>query len=61
MTEPAPAPVPTPRRRGLAQALVPSASILAFAAILAVRVNRQALNTDMSGEGRAQPPAPLVQ
>jgi hypothetical protein len=46
MTEPATAPVPKPRRRGLALALVLVASVLAFAAILAVWANRQVLNTD---------------
>ena len=45
MTEPAPAPA-KPRRRGLALALILVASVLAFAAILAVWINRQALNTD---------------
>ena len=46
MTEPARAPDAKPRRRGLALALILVASVLAFAAILAVWVNRQALNTD---------------
>ena len=45
MTEPAPARA-KPRRRGLALALILVASVLAFAAILAVWINRQALNTD---------------
>ena len=35
-----------PRRRGWARALVVLASVLAFAAILAVWANRQVLNTD---------------
>src|SRR5687768_2020957 len=35
-----------PRRRGWARALVVVASVLAFAAILAVWANRQVLNTD---------------
>jgi hypothetical protein len=47
MTEPAaPDPAPKPRHRGVARALVLVASVLAFAAILAIWVNRQALNTD---------------
>jgi hypothetical protein len=46
MTEPPPAAAVKPRRRGLALALVLVASVLAFAAILAVWVDRQALNTD---------------
>jgi hypothetical protein len=37
---------PPPRRRGWARALVVLASVLAFAAILAVWANRQVLNTD---------------
>ena len=45
MTDTPPAPQAKARRR-LAIALVLIASILAFAAILAVWVNRQALNTD---------------
>jgi hypothetical protein len=46
MTDPPPAPAVKPRRRGLGVALVLVASLLAFAALLAVWVNRQALNTD---------------
>jgi hypothetical protein len=46
MTEPPRAAAVKPRRRGLALALVLVASVLAFAAILAVWVDRQALNTD---------------
>jgi hypothetical protein len=46
MTDPVPAPDRTPRRRRLGLALVLIASLLAFPAILAVWVNRQALNTD---------------
>ena len=46
MTESTPVPDAKPRRRGLARALVLVAAVLAFAAILAVWVNRQALNTD---------------
>jgi hypothetical protein len=45
MTEAAPAET-RPRRRGWARALVVLASILAFAAILAIWANRQLLNTD---------------
>jgi hypothetical protein len=46
MADTAPPANPKPRRRGLALALVLVASVLALAAILAVWVNRQALNTD---------------
>jgi hypothetical protein len=46
MTDTAPAPPQKPRRRGIGLALVLIASVLAFPAILAVWVNRQALNTD---------------
>lgn len=46
MTEPPPAAAVKPRRRGLALALVVVASVFAFAALLAVWVDRQALNTD---------------
>jgi hypothetical protein len=45
MTDTPPAPDVKPRRRGLGLALVLVATVLAFAAILAVWVNRQALNT----------------
>ena len=46
MTEAASAPDRKPRRRGLALALILVATVLAFAAILALWVNRQVLNTD---------------
>jgi hypothetical protein len=46
MTDTAPTAHTKPRRRPLGLALVLLASVLAFAAILAVWVNRQALNTD---------------
>ena len=46
MTEAASAPERKPRRRGLALALILVATVLAFAAILAVWANRQVLNTD---------------
>jgi hypothetical protein len=46
MTEAASAPARKPPRRGVALALILVATVLAFAAILAVWVNRQVLNTD---------------
>ena len=46
MTDTAPAPDRKPRRRRLGLTLVLIASLLAFPALLAVWVNRQALNTD---------------
>ena len=46
MTEAASAPDRKPRRRGLALALILVATMLAFAAILALWANRQVLNTD---------------
>ena len=48
------APSPRPRRRGLAIALIVAASVLAFATLFAIWIDRQVLNTDNWTEASSQ-------